>query len=52
MSRFLSLILLLACLSLTVWFLQSTRNLNKDVGAFVDHLSRFTITGGHGRIDK
>jgi hypothetical protein len=34
MSRFLSLILLLACLSLIVWFLPSTRNLNKDVGAF------------------
>jgi len=33
MSRFLSLILLLACLSLIVWFLPSTRNLNKDVGA-------------------
>jgi hypothetical protein len=34
MSRFLSLILLLACLPLIVWFLPSTRNLSKDVGAF------------------
>jgi len=34
MSRFLSLILLLACLSLIVWFLPSTRNLSEDVGAF------------------
>src|SRR5215470_4372971 len=34
MSRFLSLILLLACLSLIAWFLPSTRNLSEDVGAF------------------
>src|SRR5262245_28043780 len=34
MSRFLSLILLLACFALIAWFLPSTRNLNNDVGAF------------------
>src|SRR5262245_9706583 len=34
MSRFLSLILLLACLALIARFLPSTRNLNNDVGAF------------------
>src|SRR5262249_24295786 len=34
MSRFLSLILLLACISLIAWFLPSTRSLNNDVGAF------------------
>jgi hypothetical protein len=34
MSRFLSLILLIACLSIIVWFLPSTRNLSEDVGAF------------------
>src|SRR5215831_14061083 len=34
MSRLLSLILLLACLSLMAWFLPSTRNLSNDVGAF------------------
>jgi hypothetical protein len=34
MSRFLSLILLLACLVLIAWFLPSTRNLNHKVGAF------------------
>src|SRR5262245_18595850 len=33
MSRFLSLILLFACISLIAWFLQSARNLNNDVGA-------------------
>src|SRR5499433_3153261 len=34
MSRFLSLILLLACIALIAWFLPSTRNLNNHVGAF------------------
>jgi hypothetical protein len=34
MSRFLSLILLLACLFLIAWFLPSARKLSDDVGAF------------------